>query len=327
MRDRRATDGISLRGPIAGCVLAVVALSLGTSAESALRSLVRDIARPGYVLGTVVSRHLAGCDLQRWPWTAGDTTVRKQAPSDETVDRLAKANRERRALRAELAAARRELVAYERSLGPERRSSTSSDGVQRIPARVLRAADDTDGQTVAGGVLLGSGSENGIAPDQISVEPIVLTAGTATATPEGAIVIAGAAVVGRTDEVGRWTSTLLPVTDAGFRAHVRLVRETESGPVAGDEGILEGDGRRGCLVRYVPSTSSVAVGDHVYSFDPTGRLSQPLYYGCVVAAELRDGAPHWTITVEPAADVASFTTIHVLAPTNPDPSHPVTLAE
>ena len=70
--------------------------------------------------------------------------------------------------------------------------------------------------------------------------------------------LAGAAVVGRTAEVGAWTSTLLPVTHRDFRAHVALIRETESGPVEGEEGILEGDGRGRCRMRYVPSTATVA---------------------------------------------------------------------
>lgn len=166
-----------------------------------------------------------------------------------------------------------------------------------------------------------------MATGQLAVEPPILTAGAETGTPGGAVVLAGAAVVGRIDEVGVWTSTLLPVTHPEFRAHVWIVRASADGPESGEQGILEGDGHGGCVVRYVPSTAAVAVGDHVYSYDPTGRMPQPLYYGRIDHAELPEGAPHWEIRVRPAAEPAAFAEVHVLVPTTPEPVRPVTMTD
>lgn len=322
MRRDRITEGQSLRGPIACCVLAIAILSLGSSGEAFVRSAVRDASRPGFALKRIASSLVATLDLNRWPWTADELARRqKESPSATTAPST---DREVRRLRAELAALRRELVAYERSLGPMRRSASATVAVERIPARILHAVDE---QTAAGGVLLGSGTSSGLATGQLAVEPARLTVGTNAGTPDGGLVLAGAAVVGRTGDVGAWTSTLLPVSNSEFRAHVSLVRESTTGPVVGDEGILEGDGRGGCIVRYVPSTASVSVGDHVYSFDPSGRLPQPLYYGRIEQAELRRGAPHWDIRVRPSADVTAFAEVHVLVPTEHEPPRSVTMTD
>jgi hypothetical protein len=117
----------------------------------------------------------------------------------------------------------------------------------------------------------------------------------------------------------------VPVTSPEFRAHVRIVHMTAEGPIFGDEGMIEGDGRGGCTVRYVPSTAAVAVGDHVYSHDVTGRVPQPLYYGQIERAVLRDGAPHWDIGVRPAAEPKAFTELHVLAPREVEVHPPVAM--
>ncbi|MGC1272363.1 MAG: rod shape-determining protein MreC [Planctomycetaceae bacterium] len=322
MRRGRITEGQRLRGPIACCVLAILLLSLGPSGEAFVRSAVRDASRPGFALQRIAASLVATLDLNRWPWTAGD--LARQQSKSPSATTTPSTDREVRRLRAELAAARRELAAYERSLGPMRRSAAATVAVERIPARILHAVDE---QTAAGGVLLGSGTSSGITAGQLAVEPDLLTVGTNAGTPDGGLVLAGAAVVGRTDDVGAWTSTLLPISNSEFRAHVSLVRESTTGPVVGDDGILEGDDRGGCIVRYVPSTASVSVGDHVYSFDPSGRLPQPLYYGRVEQAELRRGAPHWDIRVRPAADVAAFAAVHVLIPAEHEPPRPVTMTD
>lgn len=307
---RRTDDRPSLRGPIACCLLAVAALSLGPKGEAAVRAAVRDVAKPGFLLAGGLESALGRIDPGRWPWTAGGR------PAEVPVTHLAATEAvqevELRRLRAELAILRHQLASIEASLGPIGRSEADSRSlVERIPARVLNTADASVGP---GGLIVSSGAAAGVEPGQPAVSAVVLAAGEAAGVSGDAAVLAGAVVVGRTDEVGEWASTVVPVTAPEFRAHVRLVRESADGPVLGEEGLLEGDGRGGCVVKYVPSTAAVTIGDHVYSHDPSGRIPQPLYFGRIESASLRDGAPHWEMRVRPAADLSSLAEVHVLRP-------------
>ena len=94
-------------------------------------------------------------------------------------------------------------------------------------------------------------------------------------------VYAGRAVVGRLANVGRTVSTIQRVTDADYRGFAQLIRKTEAGFVFGAEGVLEGQGRDLCLLRYVPGTEAVETGDEVYTGDSE---PYPMYYGRVIRA-------------------------------------------
>jgi len=311
---RRLDDPPSLRGPIVCCLLAVVALSLGPSGEAAVRAAVRDAARPGYRVAGVLRSCSARLDFDRWPWSERPDPA--AVPSDLPANGIAQA--ELRRLRAELATARRDLTAFDASLGPIARvaaSSAASPSVERVVARILNASDPAVGPA---GMVVDAGSKEGVESGQPAVGAVTLAAGASAGVPGDALVLTGAAVVGKTDEVGAWTSTIVPVSDVAFRAHVRIVRETADGPAFGEEGLLEGDGRDGCVVKYVPSTAAVAAGDHVYSHDPSGRIPQPLYFGRIESASLREGAPHWEIRVRPAADIRAASEVHVLRPLIPE---------
>lgn len=312
---RRRNDGPSLRGPIACCLLAVVALSLGPSAEAKVRAAVRDAARPGYLMARALRSLESKIDLARWPWSGGPP-VAAPLPKPRAADPTAEA--ELRRLRIELATARRRLSEYETSLGPVRVATASEKRptVERVPAHVLDASDASVGP---GGLVIQAGAVQGVGNDQPAVAGVTLAAGESDGVAGDELILAGAAVVGRTGEVGAWTSKIVPVTSETFRAHVRIVRETAEGPAFGEDGLLEGDGRDRCIVKYVPSTAAVSVGDHIYSHDASGRIPQPLYFGRIESASLRDGAPHWDIRVRPAADVRNATEVHVLCPQTPAP--------
>jgi len=218
-------------------------------------------------------------------------------------------------MRFELAQEREKLARFEDLLGPVHWPAQTAHGIRRIAARVLRPENPA---SRAGGIVLATGAAAGIDSNRIAVESVVLDTG-GEDLPHRATVLAGATVVGKIEQVGAWSSTLLPVYGAEFRAHVRLVRQGHAGTVMGEQGVLEGDGISGCLVKYVPSTASVEIGDHVYSFDPTGHVSQPLYYGEVDRAELRPEAPHWEIHVRPAVNFAQLSEVHVLIEDSPVP--------
>ncbi len=307
---KRQDDAPSLRGPIACCLLAVGALSLGPTGEAAVRSAVRDAARPGFRLAKEIDARRSSLDLSRWPWSgvAPVLAVSTHEPPRDPASEL-----QLRRLRAELASARDDLRSFSASLGPIGRVA-ASDGtptdVERIPARVLNSSDAS---VRPGGVIVEAGATDGVETGQPAVA-FTLAVGEADGVTADAAVLTGAAVLGRIDEVGAWTATVIPVTAPAFRGHVRIVRETTDGPVFGEEGLLEGDGRDGCVVKYVPSTAAVSVGDHVYSHDPSGQIPQPLYFGRIEAAALAEGAPHWEIRVRPAADISKLSQVHVLCP-------------
>jgi cell shape-determining protein MreC len=287
-------------------------MSLGSRGESSVRSLIRDVSVPGFVAGERLRQWRADLDMTRWPWTQERTRVAVSARTERHDDA---ALAELRRLRFELAQQREKLAGFQDSLGPIHASAQSAHGVKRISTRVLLPESRF---SQAGGIVLSAGATAGIDSNRLAVEEVVLNAG-GEGIPRRATVLAGATVVGKTAEIGAWTSTLLAVYDPQFRAHVRLVRQGTAGTVMGEQGVLEGDGSSGCLVKYVPSNVAVEVGDHVYSFDPTGRIPQPLYYGQVDRAELRPEAPHWDIHVRPAVDLAKLSEVQVLIEDSPIP--------
>ncbi|MBA3312482.1 MAG: hypothetical protein M3552_09535 [Planctomycetota bacterium] len=315
MRDRRP-QRTKLGGAVACCVLAVIAMSLGPTGERFVRSSLRDASRPGLLVADWLRTRSVMLDMTRWPWTDDRAKV-PEAARMESVENAA-LELEVRKLRFELAAARQSMEAFAASLGPVGSSSEVAEAsVQRVAARVLARGERGH---EPGGVILASGTTAGLQPNRIAVKSIELAVGEGEQFASHATVLAGAAVVGRTEQVGGWTATVLPVTDPHFRAHVTIVSMTSDAPRLGEQGIIEGDGKGGCVVKYVPSTATVAVGDHVYSFDPTGRIPQPLYYGLIEHAELRDAAPHWDIRLHPAADPLKLEHVHVLIPKPLDPS-------
>lgn len=122
----------------------------------------------------------------------------------------------------------------------------------------------------------------------------------------------GGCVVGRVVSVGRWTSTVQMVTDPAYSGLIQLARQTPRGLVFGAEGILDGQGDGLCRIKLISSTEPVSVGDLIFTGGRDGVVPWPMYYGEVVAADLKPGAPHWDIQMKPALSDGEFQTVHVL---------------
>ena len=141
------------------------------------------------------------------------------------------------------------------------------------------------------GTLIDRGAADGLRESTLVLEeenPLVdqgADAGLETGQP----VYAGRTVVGKIDVVGRWTSTIKPLTDAKFRAKAQLARKTPDGIVFASVGILQGTGDAACQLNLVPATEAVSVGDEVYTNHNDDALPYPLYYGKVLQAELKPG--------------------------------------
>lgn len=180
-----------------------------------------------------------------------------------------------------------------------------------LAARVL--GEETGGLW-RGGYLLDGGSRAGIAESDLVLQDagLLVDAGREQRLETGFAVFAGRCVIGRIHRVGRWTSTIQPVTDAGFRGPAQLVRSTDGGFAFGATGVIEGTGEDQCRLKMISASEPVAVGDDVYTVSDGGVFPFPMYYGKVTRAELSAGASHWTIRVEPAAGTARPRTVQVL---------------
>ena len=153
------------------------------------------------------------------------------------------------------------------------------------------------------GGLLDQGTHSGIRESSLVLadESPLLDQGQTSGLAPGQPVFAGRTVLGRVQQAGRWSSTLLPVTDPRFRGLAQLVRQTAAGTVSAGQGILEGQGEKNCLLRFVDATEPVTPGDAVFTAADESDVPWPMYYGRVVRATLPKGAAWWEIEVEPAS--------------------------
>lgn len=162
--------------------------------------------------------------------------------------------------------------------------------------------------------IINRGMNDGLAEADLVLEGTgpVIDQGQGENLQAGHPVYAGRSVVGRLAHVGKLVSTIQKVTDENYRGFAQLIRRTETGFVFGAEGVLEGQGQELCLLKYIPGTLPVEVGDEVYTGDHDGAQPYPMYYGRVVRAEILPGDQEWTIWVEPAITKLKTPTVTVL---------------
>jgi len=129
----------------------------------------------------------------------------------------------------------------------------------------------------------------------------------------GSRVLDGAIVLGRISRVARWVSLIEPVTSPDFSARVQLIRRTANGVHVGATGILEGTDTGQCVIRGIPYTEAVSVGDEVVTADVQGMSGPALYFGRVTSAEFLSGG-EWSVRVKPAADLQSVDSVAVVRP-------------
>lgn len=155
---------------------------------------------------------------------------------------------------------------------------------------------------------------HGLAQDSLVVEPghSTLDLGIDSKLAQGQPAYSGRRVVGRISRVGRWTSTLQPVTDTRFRGLARLARVGQDRPIYSTRGMLEGTGDGFCRLTLVPATAAVSIGDTVFTDGRDQPDDWPMVYGTVVQARLPGEAPHWEIRVRPAADLNELKQVEVL---------------
>jgi cell shape-determining protein MreC len=153
------------------------------------------------------------------------------------------------------------------------------------------------------GAFLDKGAADGLVEDALVLEAgaTVLDQGRDTGIAVDQPVYAGRVVVGKIARVGRWISSVQPVTDGAYRAMAQLYRRTPDGMVAGPQGILVGQNGPRCRLTLIEATAAVSEGDEVYTAVGEDTFPYPMYYGSVVKAELKPGALEWDVWVQPAS--------------------------
>jgi rod shape-determining protein MreC len=197
-------------------------------------------------------------------------------------------------------------------VGPPLPSATEYDPLLSaglVPARILGRDPDVLRRRFGRIISRGSSSE-------IAIEDFVLAnlphldQGADAGIEAGQPAISGRVVIGRVEQVGRWTSTLQLVTDPDYRGPALIVRPSRTRPVLGPSGVIQGNGDGTCQLKLVPKEQPVSIGDYVYSRQLEADQPAPVYYGRVVEAE--PGADQWSVIVEPAFDPTLLSDVQVL---------------
>lgn len=164
------------------------------------------------------------------------------------------------------------------------------------------------------GKLLDRGATNGVRESSLVVnsrQPLLDLGQDGAVLPEDSVLL-GRSVIGKVERVGRWTSTLLLLTDAAYRGRAQLIHAADNGFAWGGRGILKGQGGPLCKLEGIAATESVRVGDGVYTAERDGLVTTPLHYGRVVEATLGPDDREWHVLVEPTPPPNRWTSVQVL---------------
>ena len=290
-----------------GLVLAGVGLHFAPDAVSArLRGAITDVMRPGQQ-----AVRATGDSLREGLLAVSSPSAQAQ-------------QRELTRLRHELEvshASSAVLAARLAELRDERtREAALPSTIQRLPRLVspslIEAAvlGDVLAEQWRSGKLLDRGTANGVRESSLVVssrQPLLDLGQEGELLPEDAVLL-GRCVIGKVERVGRWTSTLLLLTDAAYRGRAQLIHAADNGFAWGGRGILKGQGGTLCQLEGIAATESVRVGDGVYTAERDGHVTTPLYYGRVVEATLGPDDREWHVLVEPAPLPNRLNSVQVL---------------
>ena len=294
--------------PVA-CSLVLVGVGLSFAPDgvaSRLRGAVTDAMRPGQQAVCATSDSLR----------EGLASLTSQTARTQQHE-LARLRRELDDAKSRSVALATQLA----SMNEEReREATLPSTIRRLPRLASVSLIETTvlGEMIAeqwrSGKLLDRGETNGVRESSLvlnSRQSLVDVGQDGELSPEDSVLM-GRSVIGKIERVGRWTSTLLLLTDAAYRGRAQLIQEAETGFAFGARGILKGQGGALCKLEGIAATESVRVGDGVYTADRDGLVSTPLYYGKVVEATLGPDDREWKVLVEPALLPSRLTTVQVL---------------
>ncbi len=290
-----------------GLVLAGVGLSFAPDAVSSrLGGAAADVMRPGQQAVRV-----AGDSLRDGLFEMTSLSARtQQRELTRLQEELAAANARSAVLIARLAESHDQRTLAS-ALPSTLRSLPRLASPSLVEAAVL---GDALAEQWRSGKLLDRGAANGVRESSLVVssrQPLIDLGQDGELLPEDSVLL-GRSVIGKVERVGRWTSTLLLLTDATYRGRAQLIHAANAGYAWGGRGILKGQGGTLCKLDGIPATESVQVGDGVYTAERDGLVTTPLYYGRVVQATLGPDDREWQVLVEPAPLPNRLTSVQIL---------------
>lgn len=134
---------------------------------------------------------------------------------------------------------------------------------------------------------------------------IVINKGQRDGVKKGMSAVTWEGVVGRIVRVSPHSSVVLLVIDRNCSVDV-LVQRTRA------RGIIEGEGGGVCLLRYVPRTEDIQVGDHIVTSGLGGIFPKGLSMGEVVMVEKKEYGLFQEVEVRPSVDFSRLEEVMVI---------------
>ncbi|WP_298859024.1 rod shape-determining protein MreC [uncultured Gimesia sp.] len=308
---KRATRSSEIKLALLAILTGICLYLMPSAYSSRLYNLIRDASKPGLVLvQQIKSLRYASAE------TPLPLTDVKQLET-----KLSELQQENRRLELHSLKLSEDLGRLKQTGVP---SYQSSAGERLLVPDLIEAEllGDSSIALLKEGKLLNQGGERGVFESSFVLESDlpVIDQGEQQGVKAGYSIYAGQAVIGKVNEVGRWTSSLIPVTSVDYRGSARIARKTEQGLQMGVDGILVGMGEGRCQLLQIPPTESIQIGQEVYTgevdrelpLSMQSTLGQPMYYGRIIDAKLPRGAPYWKIIVEPAVKLSEVKQVSVL---------------
>jgi len=291
------------------CVAVGVVLSVSPSwLTETLRSAVRDSIRPGHA-SLVFVQESAKSWLQRLGFAdPSDLKLTNlEAELDEWKLRY-------RRLQSELIAQQSRLKQLEKSASNPWPTAEKFDPLVISRLAECRVLGHDLAKNWRQGKLLNHGLDEGLAESDLVLKSsdTLIDQSEHIQLAAGDPVYAGRTVVGEISQVGQWTSTIRPVTDANYVAFVQIVHQANGDSAVSAHGFLEGTGEELCRIKDVQATEYVHIGDPVYSAKQDSLTPQPMFYGTVERAKLDENSLTWDIWVRPALQPDELATVTVL---------------
>jgi cell shape-determining protein MreC len=291
------------------CILLLGAVGLyfapdGVAAR--VRANVADALKPGQA----AARQAAASIREQTAVMATSSNRSASSEIDQLKDQLRLAQSQTAALQIQLARLS-DVQTRDAAIPAPLRSLPRLASTSLIEAQVL---GDAFAESWRAGKLLNQGDKNGVresSPVVQSRRPLIDVGRDGDLSPEDSLLL-GHCMIGKIERVGKWTSTLVLLTDSEFRGRAQLVHQTDSGFVFGAKGILKGQGEPLCRLEGIASTDSVVVGDAVYTTSREGLSTTPLYYGRVTQATLGPDDKEWKILVEPVPIPHDLASVQIL---------------
>lgn len=136
---------------------------------------------------------------------------------------------------------------------------------------------------------------------------ILIDKGTADGLKTGLPVIAERGVAGRIIESSWHSSRVLLLIDESSKIDASLQEGR-------NQGILQGGGSSACILKYIPKTETVKMGDVVISSGLSGLFPKGLLMGVVTVADKNEPGLFQKVQVAPYVDFTKIEEVLVLSP-------------